>query len=151
MNRRDFLTVALAGTALASVGVRPASAAATHTIKMLNTGADGAMVFEPGVVKARPGDTIRFIATDRGHNAELIPGLAPAGATVPKGAMGKDHAVTLTKPGVYAFKCAPHYGMGMVAVVQVGAAGNKAAVAAGAAKAPGLARKRLAAYVARVG
>jgi len=150
MKRRDFLTIALAGTAMAAAGARPAFAAATHTIKMLNTGKDGPMVFEPAVVKAKPGDTIRFVATDKGHNAELIAGMAPAGVTLPKGAMGKDVSYTLAKPGVYGFKCAPHYGMGMVALIQVGAAANKAAVATVAAKAPGIAKKRFATYLTRV-
>jgi len=149
MNRRNFLSVAVAGGALMAAG--PALArGATHTIKMLNSGADGTMVFEPAVVKAKPGDTIRFVATDKGHNAELVAGMAPAGVTLPKGAMSKDVSYTLTAPGVYGFKCLPHYAMGMVAVVQVGAGSNRAAVEAVAAKAPGLAKKRFAAYLAKL-
>ena len=45
---------------------------------MLNKGAEGAMVFEPALVKVAPGDTVKFVATDKGHNAETIKGMLPA-------------------------------------------------------------------------
>jgi pseudoazurin len=146
MFKVSFLPVAAAGVLLLAAG--PA-VAAEHQVKMLNRGADGFMVFEPAVVKARPGDTVRFLPTDPGHNAEMIAGMIPEGVPLARGAMNKELVVKVTKPGVYAFKCAPHYGMGMVAVVQVGAATNGAAVSAAAASAPGQARKRLAAYLAK--
>lgn len=38
----------------------------------------------------------------------------------PTGAMGKEVVVTFTEPGAYGIKCAPHLGMGMVAMVVVG-------------------------------
>src|SRR3546814_6259395 len=34
--------------------------------------------------------------------------------------------ISFGKPGVYGYKCLPHYGMGMVGVVVVGNAGNLA-------------------------
>jgi plastocyanin len=46
-------------------------------VKMLNKGSDGeAMVFEPAAVKAQPGDTIRFVPVDKGHDVVSMPGLA---------------------------------------------------------------------------
>lgn len=89
-------------------------------VKMLNKGETGTMVFEPALVKVAIGDTVNFIATDKGHNAETIKGLIPEGAEPFKGKMSKDIAVTFTTPGVYAIKCAPHLAMGMVALVVVG-------------------------------
>ena len=126
------------------------AAAAEHVIKMLNSGADGAMVFEPAVVKAKVGDTIRFVPTNPGHNAELIPGMFPDGVTPTKGAMGKEYVVKVGKVGVYGFKCLPHYNLGMVALVQVGAPTNLAAAQAAAAKAPGMAKRRFATYFAKI-
>ncbi|MDO4878197.1 MAG: pseudoazurin, partial [Neisseria sp.] len=41
--------------------------AAHHEIKMLDNGKDGSMVFEPGYLKAQPGDTVTFKATNGGH------------------------------------------------------------------------------------
>lgn len=89
-------------------------------IKMLNKGEAGAMVFEPAFVKIAPGDTVTFIPTDKGHNAEIIKGMLPEGAEPFKGGINKELAVTLTVPGAYGVKCMPHFAMGMVALVVVG-------------------------------
>ena len=51
-----------------------------HEIKMLNMGTDGAMVFEPAVIKVSVGDTIHFKATDAAHNSVSVEGMIPAGA-----------------------------------------------------------------------
>ena len=93
-------------------------------VKMLNKGAEGAMMFEPALVKVAPGDTVKFVATDKGHNAETIKGMLPADATPFLGKNGEDVAVTFDKPGIYGVKCLPHYGMGMVAMVVVGTPDN---------------------------
>ena len=98
--------------------------AAEIEVKMLNKGAEGAMVFEPALVKIAPGDTVRFVATDKGHNAESIKGMLPADATPFVGKNGEDVAVTFDKAGIYGVKCLPHYGMGMVAMVVVGTPAN---------------------------
>jgi pseudoazurin len=98
--------------------------AAEVEVKMLNKGAEGAMVFEPALVKVGPGDTVKFVATDKGHNAETIKGMLPADATPFLGKNGEDVAVTFDKPGIYGIKCLPHYGMGMVAMVVVGTPDN---------------------------
>ena len=37
--------------------------AAEHEVKMLNNGAGGMMIFEPAVLKASVGDTVKFVAT----------------------------------------------------------------------------------------
>ncbi|WP_429932188.1 pseudoazurin [Agrobacterium vitis] len=95
--------------------------AADYEIHMLNKGADGTpMVFEPAGLKIAPGDTVTFIPTDKGHSAEAITGLVPDGAEVFKGKINETVKVTFTQPGAYGVKCAPHVGMGMVAVVVVG-------------------------------
>ncbi|WP_027487466.1 pseudoazurin [Allorhizobium undicola] len=95
--------------------------AADYEIHMLNKGANGtAMVFEPGALKIAPGDTVTFIPTDKSHSAEAITGLVPEGAEAFKGKINETVKVTFTVPGAYAVKCAPHMGMGMVAVVVVG-------------------------------
>ena len=69
-------------------------------VKMLNKGTEGAMVFEPALVKVEPGDTVKFVATDKGHNAESIKGMMPADATPFVGKNGEDVAVTFDKPMV---------------------------------------------------
>lgn len=50
---------------------------------MLNQGSDVAvMMFEPALVKIAPGDTVKFVPTDKGHNAESIKVMLPDGATL---------------------------------------------------------------------
>lgn len=109
----------IAGAVLAMALASPAAAKDVQ-VKMLNNGARGAMVFEPALVKVAPGDTVTFVAADKGHNAEIISGMIPAGATPFKGKMNQNLTVKFTKAGVYGYKCMPHYGMGMVGAVIVG-------------------------------
>ncbi|WP_043159452.1 pseudoazurin [Bradyrhizobium sp. Ai1a-2] len=113
----------LVGAAAALILAGSASAAEVE-IKLLNRGADGVMVFEPAFVKIAPGDTVKFLATDKGHNAESIKGMLPDGATPFVGKNSEDIAVKFDKEGVYGVKCLPHYGMGMVAMIVVGTPGN---------------------------
>jgi pseudoazurin len=110
----------LAGTFTLCATLGTAAMAAEFTVKTLNSGADGMMVLEPALVKLAPGDSIRFAPTDKGYNAELIKGMAPEGAATFKTVVGKEEVVTFDKPGVYGIKCAPHYIMGMIGLVEVG-------------------------------
>jgi pseudoazurin len=98
--------------------------AAEVEVKMLNKGAEGLMVFEPALVKIEPGDTVKFVASDKSHNAESIKNMLPEGAAPFAGKTNEDVAVTFDKSGVYGVKCMPHYAMGMVALVVVGKPDN---------------------------
>lgn len=139
-----YLVAALAGATLAL----PA-AAADFEIQMLNKGADGVMVFEPSALKIAAGDTVTFVPTDKSHNAETLPGLLPEGATAFKGKMNEAIKVTFDTEGAYAIKCAPHFGMGMVALVVVG--DNPVNLdAIEAAKMPKKARERMDAGIAKI-
>ena len=118
----------LAG-AVAAIALASPAAAKDHVVKMLNKGSAGMMVFEPALVKIAPGDSVTFIPTDKTHNAESINGMTPAGAAAFKGKMNQPLKVTFAKPGLYGYKCLPHYGMGMVGAVVVGNAGSNLAAA----------------------
>jgi len=118
---RKMMMLATAAVLMTMAG---GALAAEIEVKMLNKGAEGAMVFEPALIKVAPGDTVKFISTDKGHNAETIKGMLPADASPFLGKLGQDVAVTFDKPGVYGRKCLPHYGMGMVAMVVVGTPTN---------------------------
>ena len=91
--------------------------AAEHTVKMLNNGAGGMMIFEPAVLQVAVGDTVNFVATDMAHNSASV--FTPPGATPWKGMMSRDISVTLDTPGVYIYECTPHKMMAMVGVIQV--------------------------------
>jgi pseudoazurin len=116
--------VIMLGTLVAALGLAGAAGAAEVEVKMLNKGTEGVMVFEPALVKINPGDTVKFVAADKGHNAEIIETMMPDGGKAFVGKMNEDIAVTFDKPGVYGYKCKPHYGMGMVGLVVVGDAAN---------------------------
>jgi pseudoazurin len=116
--------VMMLGAMLAAFGVAGAAQAAEVEVKMLNKGTEGVMVFEPALVKIAPGDTVKFVAVDKGHNAESIDGMAPDGAKPFAGKMNEELSVTFDTAGVYGFRCKPHYGMGMVGLVVVGDATN---------------------------
>lgn len=116
--------------------------AETHEVHMLNKGNAGAMVFEPAYVKAAPGDVVRFIPTDKGHNVESIEGMLPEGVESFKSKFNEEFSLTVNQKGVYGIKCTPHYAMGMVALVQVGDAVNREE--AEAVKQKGKAKNRMA-------
>lgn len=142
-----LLRVALAAASLALVGAAPGPK--QWQVRMLNKGPDGQlMVFVPAKLTIAPGDSVKFIATDKGHNAEAIAGMLPAGAQTFKGAINQEIEVRFTQAGLYGYKCLPHLGMGMVGVIQVGNDNNRAALQAQAAKLPGLGKKRMAALLA---
>ena len=135
----------LAG-ALMTLAAAGANAAEVE-VKMLNKGAAGAMVFEPALIKIAPGDTVKFLPTDKSHNAESVPEMMPAGAAPFIGKLNEQIDITFKEPGVYGIKCKPHYGMGMVALVVVGEPGNLEAAAA--AKHPGKAKQIFADLIAK--
>ncbi|MFL6734477.1 MAG: pseudoazurin [Sphingomicrobium sp.] len=138
--------VALTGLALAAAP----GAAKEYQVQMLNKGSDGKMmVFEPAFIKVAPGDSVKFIAKDKGHNAETISGMTPAGGSTFKGKFNEEVTVRFAKEGVYGYKCLPHAGMGMVGLIQVGKASNKAQATAAANSLPGLGKKKMTELLAR--
>ncbi len=130
------LILLLASTALAS--------AAEFEVDMVNKAADGSvMAFDPPLTKVAVGDTVHFVAKDKGHNAQTIPGMIPDGATPINGQISQDVTVTFTVPGLYGVRCLPHFSMGMVGLVMVGGSPPPNLDAAKAANVPPLAKKRL--------
>ena len=110
---------------LTLIALSPLSIISTeYTVKMLNNGKEGLMVFEPSVLSIQQGDTVLFEATDVSHNSASIPGMIPQGATPWTGAMNQDIKVTFDKEGVYVYQCTPHSMMAMVGVIKVGSPNN---------------------------
>jgi pseudoazurin len=142
-------TTVAASAIAAALALAGQAAAAEIQVKMLDKGAKGMMVFEPSSAKLKAGDTVRFVPANPGHNVESILDMLPPGVTATKGAMSQEVVVKFAKPGVYGFKCAPHWGFGMAFVAKVGDGGPNAATAeAAVTKTPPMAKKRLAAEFA---
>lgn len=120
--RRALFVSAAASAALAMTLPRAVLAAATHDVQMLNAHPDNKrlrQVFLPRVLVAEPGDTVRFLATDKGHNSASTKGMLPEGAAGWNGKINQDIAVTLEVPGFYGYQCTPHYAAGMVGLIIV--------------------------------
>ncbi|EKE74231.1 MULTISPECIES: pseudoazurin [Roseobacteraceae] len=109
----------ISGLALAAL-LGGAASAEVFEVHMLNKSDNGTMVFEPDLVQIAPGDTVKFIPTDKAHNAESVDGMIPAGAEAFKGKINQELDVTFDAEGVYAVKCNPHFAMGMVMTIKVG-------------------------------
>lgn len=121
---RRGLVLGMAGMAgLATLGAVPARASGTiHDIQMLNTDpSDPArkMVFSPRLLAIEPGDTLRFLPTNPGHNSQTINGMVPDGAEGWRSVLNREFEVQLTVPGFYGYVCLPHQAMGMVGLVVV--------------------------------
>ena len=95
-----------------------AAIAKNHTVKLLTTGENGqTMVMSPGFLKVASGDTVTFVPADVTHNVESL--AVPQNANPFSSAMGKEVTITFTEPGVYLYKCTPHFSLGMLGVIQV--------------------------------
>ena len=119
-------SVMAAGSASNSLSLEKVdlSEGSEHTVRMLNIGPGGSMVFDPPVIKVSVGDTIHFKATDLSHNSASIQDMIPADASSWSGSLNQDISIKLENEGVYVYQCDPHLLMAMVGVIQVGAASN---------------------------
>jgi pseudoazurin len=113
-------TIYAAAIGLALLTAAPVLAA-DHEVQMLNKDSEGrAMQFEPAFLQVEPGDTVTFVPTDPGHNSQALEDAIPEGAEAWRGAINEEITVTLTEPGLYAYRCMPHFALGMVGLIQVG-------------------------------
>ena len=98
-----------------------AAFAETIEIQMLNVnGAGDKMVFSQELIRAEVGDVIKFIPTDKSHNAQSVKNALPDGQKKFKGKMNKEVEYLVTEAGLTAVVCQPHQAMGMVALIVVG-------------------------------
>ncbi|MFO7853717.1 MAG: pseudoazurin [Paracoccaceae bacterium] len=112
------MTRMIVAAAAAALFALPA-VAEEHVVQMLNKGSDGdRMVFEPAVIHAEVGDTVRFVPEDKGHNA--VSEVVPEGAEEFRGRINEEIVYEVGEDGVHLVKCTPHYSLGMVALIVVG-------------------------------
>ena len=94
--------------------------AADQTIEMLNKLGKEHMVYSQKIVNINVGDTVFWRATTKGHNVEFIKGGVPEGVEKFRSKINKDVQYKFEIPGIYAYWCTPHKGMGMIGFVVVG-------------------------------
>ena len=98
-----------------------AAFAETIEIQMLNVNEAGdKMVFSQELIRAELGDVIKFVPTDKSHNAQSVKNALPDGQKKFKGKMNKEVEYLVTEAGLTAVVCQPHQAMGMVALIVVG-------------------------------
>ena len=91
------------------------------TVKMLNKNKETKkrMVYSQELVKIDAGKSIEWVATDKGHNVEMLAG--PDGYELPKKTkLGDNVTIKFSVPGIYLYQCSPHAAMGMIGIVVVG-------------------------------
>ncbi len=117
-------TMAATAFAVALVGFgAPSAMAEVHEVQMLNKDPGNKKlknVFIPAVLKIQPGDTVKFVSVNKGHNTQSIKGMIPEGAEKWKSKLSKDFEITFKQEGSYGYKCSPHYALGMVGLILVG-------------------------------
>ena len=96
------------------------ASAADQTIEMLNKLGKENMVYSKKIVNIEIGDTVFWKAKTRGHNVEFIKGGVPKGIEKFRSPLNKDTEYKFETPGIYAYWCTPHKGMGMIGFVIVG-------------------------------
>lgn len=96
--------------------------ASTVTVQILNAdpATHVANVFSPGLVRVAKGDTVKWLSSSTMHNVAFVEGGVPAGVPLFVSPYQGVITYTFTKPGLYLYKCMPHFGLGMVGLVVVG-------------------------------
>tara|TARA_B100001750_G_C15175414_1_gene431365 strand:+ start:119 stop:544 length:426 start_codon:yes stop_codon:yes gene_type:complete len=96
------------------------SFSADQTIEMLNKLDKEFMVYSQKIVNIEVGDSVLWKASTKGHNVEFIKGGVPEGVEKFRSKLNKDVQYKFEIPGIYAYWCTPHKGMGMIGFVVVG-------------------------------
>lgn len=145
---RAFWIGAIVIASLAASGV---ASAAEIVVEMLNRdkATNTANVFKPGLVKVNKGDTVKWVATNPGHNVAFMTGGVPAGVAPFTSGFAKEVTYKFEKPGIYLYKCTPHLGLGMVGLVVVGNDKSNLALVKGVFLPP-MAKKRIAPFIAEL-
>ena len=122
LTRRTTMSLLGATAASALLPVAALASGEVHEVQMLNRHPDDNenFVFYPDIVEAHPGDTIRFVAVDKGHNAVTYDDMLPDGAEDWKSRLNKTVDVVVGAEGAYGYYCQPHEALGMVGLVLVG-------------------------------
>ncbi len=99
--------------------IAQSASAANQTIEMLNKLGKEHMVYSKKIVKVNIGDTVFWKSKKPGHNVEFIKGGVPEGVGKFRSPLSKDTEYKFEIPGIYAYWCTPHKGMGMIGFVVV--------------------------------
>ena len=114
---KSFTSYLLAALSFLLISI--SAIAADETVEMLNKLGKENMVFSKKIVKVNIGDTVFWKSIKPGHNVEFIKNGVPEGVEKFKSSLSKDTQYKFEIPGIYAYWCTPHKGMGMIGFVVV--------------------------------
>ena len=103
----------------AAVGMALAAIARAETIEVKVEG----VKFVPSIVYAAVGDILSFHYMPT-HFVESMQGMWPEGAPRMLSAMGQPYQYRIEQPGLYVYKCPPHWSAHMGGIVVVGPPAN---------------------------
>ena len=112
--RRAVLRATLALPALAAA---PRLFAADATVQAVG------VKFEPLTVYIEPGEKVSWEGMT-GHNVETLGAMIPEGGVEMNTELGVDVTQQFDVPGIYVYKCTPHWGARMGGVIVVGTPEN---------------------------
>ena len=95
------------------------TAASAQEMVIRMGGPDGEIGIFPEITYVEVGETVRFRSTGHMHASRSINTMCPSDVSW-RARIGEDVVVRFDEAGIYAFKCAAHYAMGMVGLVVVG-------------------------------
>ena len=153
LTRRDSLVLLGSAAIVAAAPERSSaqSGGTVHEVKMRNFDPEdrsNIMIYDPAIIRIEPGDTVRFVSEDPGHNAVSHEDMIPKGAESFKTPLSKDAEVTFEAPGTYGYYCLPHRSAGMWGLVLVGDfMSNFEQVQQAAEKIRGRGKQRMAEYL----
>ena len=139
------------GALILAVLASGAAYAKDVTVQILNRDSktNVSNVFEPGLVRVNKGDTVKWVSSSAMHNVAFVEGGVPTGVSLFTSGFQNVITYKFDKPGLYLYKCVPHFGLGMVGLVLVGGdATNLAAVKS--VSLPMFAKQRLAPLLTQV-
>lgn len=118
--RRTTLLAALAAPFAASLATLLPAALLPRAARAANATVQAVGVkFEPMTVYVEPGEQVSWEGMV-GHNVETLGAMMPEGGTAVKSELGEDVTATFEVPGIYVYKCTPHWGTRMGGVIVVG-------------------------------
>lgn len=105
----------------------PAAALASEGAVDTATVNTAGVKFEPMFVYVNEGGTVNWEGMI-GHNVETLGAMIPEGGTALNSQLGENISAKFDVPGIYVYKCTPHWGARMGGVIVVGTSENPGAI-----------------------
>ena len=121
--RRETLLFLGAAGMVTLLSARGARSAVEHRVEALNIDPDDRsrrMIYQPEILRIAPGEAVRFVPVDRGHNVESFPDMLPEDVEPFRAPVNEALTVQFAAEGTHGYFCQPHRVMGMMGFVLVG-------------------------------